>query len=665
MKQKIICKIIKHQPLFVFIFLFYSAFLGAQRLEYTTPQNLDSLKNRFNHETQPSAKAEVLTFICYKYFNYNGGKAKMDSLSKYFDILSKTYPSYLFKGDSVFLYSKIARKNTNDWNLYMRSLNRCSAFIKTEKDDDKIAFLYYYLALAMIRIEDKYNVSQQKNILQNYLLSLHYFQKSNNQYRILNLLTSIADYHKTNNNFRLTNLYLNEAFKQNEIVKSEFHTIQLLYLKSEIALNTLYGDDLDVLDNKKVILSDNGIKTARVALADLKQVLQKSITYKADFYIKSSINSINYLYLHLHNKDSALCYAFKYHHLNILDAYDSTASYGTIGDVYHEFNDYDLALNYMDTCFLRAKKIGEFDFIKSLYANYADIYAKKNDFKKAYEYQKLHVKLNDSLSTAEIENATNEMQIKFETEKHTNQIKQLNNEVKAKESKNKQQRFITYGVILFSALIFLLLFFAFNYYAKRKQIQTEKLIQKAEDQERARLAQDLHDDLGGTLSALKLNVTSKNSNDESTIDILNKAIIDLRSISHKLMPLDFENSGIDKNLQHYISTLNSNNLQFKYLFYGSDAVIKKDKQIIIYRIVLELLNNIIKHSGAKHVSVQGIVFKNKITFTVEDDGKGFNPSKEQEGMGLKNIRQRVDLLKGKISFDSTKNGTTVMFEIPI
>ncbi len=199
----------------------------------------------------------------------------------------------------------------------------------------------------------------------------------------------------------------------------------------------------------------------------------------------------------------------------------------------------------------------------------------------------------------------------------------------------------------------------------------------AQESERKRIAQELHDGLGGFLSALRVMVNRKrNSFDEmgsvaaaetltQVQQKLDTAIKDVRDISHNLMPADFETGNFSNILKEHIIYLNENgNIIFEYFIDEKINRYEKSLLISLYRISLELIRNIQKHSGATKATIQFIVHKDNIQLQVEDNGNGFNENRPK-GIGLNNIQSRVQYHNGKLTIDSGKLGTTFIIEIPI
>ena len=197
----------------------------------------------------------------------------------------------------------------------------------------------------------------------------------------------------------------------------------------------------------------------------------------------------------------------------------------------------------------------------------------------------------------------------------------------------------------------------------------------AQENERARLARDLHDDLGGTLSAIKLNLTAFKSNVNSlseknqqfyaqTIGMIEKACLNLREIAHDLMPKNLEELGIvDALKEQFVSLKQTSKTDYNFIF-DIQKSISTELSLAIYRIIKELINNIEKHSCATKVSVQLLCTDTQITIMCEDNGIGFNSSVQYSGLGLNNINSRINYLNGSIYIDSNKNGSTITIYIP-
>ena len=205
---------------------------------------------------------------------------------------------------------------------------------------------------------------------------------------------------------------------------------------------------------------------------------------------------------------------------------------------------------------------------------------------------------------------------------------------------------------------------------------TENII-TIQEQERKRIAEDLHDDIGATLSALHLHISNIPEQILSGSNILQqfyakslslalKAATDVRGLSHDLLPKDFAELGLFTILQNRIDELNAScNTLFTLITDGKEKELTNIYSVTIYRIINELISNIIHHSQAQIAFIQILINLNELQIIAEDNGIGIPEVKTKNGIGMKNILSRVEFLKGKLNIDSSKKGTTIIINIPI
>jgi two-component system, NarL family, sensor kinase len=289
--------------------------------------------------------------------------------------------------------------------------------------------------------------------------------------------------------------------------------------------------------------------------------------------------------------------------------------------------------------------------------------------------------INRETMNKTIENFTTQ----YETEKKETLLK-----LQTAEIKNKKNLIYLLGSI--SAALLILGFTGYRNYRHRQSVQQLKIselekekqltateaVLKGEEQERTRLAKDLHDGLGGMLSGIKYNLNTMKGNlvmtpdnamaFERSVDMLDSSIQEMRRVAHNMMPEVLVKFGLDTALEQFCSDINqSGALKINYQSMGlKDAVIEQTTAITIYRIVQELINNTIKHAGASTALVQVNKTDGTLSVTVEDNGKGFDTAllSRAKGIGWTNIQHRVDFLKGKLDVQSgAGNGTFVHIEI--
>lgn len=232
------------------------------------------------------------------------------------------------------------------------------------------------------------------------------------------------------------------------------------------------------------------------------------------------------------------------------------------------------------------------------------------------------------------------------------------------------------GMLIETIIISFGLMYRYNSFKKEKEhyalqlekqtLESTKQILLAQEAEQKRIASDLHDELGGNLAAIKMTLQSFDlPAPQLTIvnHLIDNASDNARHIAHNLMPPEFEQAKLVELLSarcQRLSTQQSCNLRFYTS--GRYRYFSKQSELMIYRIFMELANNIVKHSKATEATLQLIYHDEYLELMAEDNGIGIS-EKQHNGMGLRNIRSRVNYLKGSMVVDS-KAGTTIIIQIP-
>lgn len=143
--------------------------------------------------------------------------------------------------------------------------------------------------------------------------------------------------------------------------------------------------------------------------------------------------------------------------------------------------------------------------------------------------------------------------------------------------------------------------------------------------------------------------------------------MEVRNISHDLLPPGLINAGITESINRFLHKIKENsNIDLKFIHQIEKETLTKDLEVQIFRIIQELVNNIIKHSHAQSAAIQIIQNHSKILIIAEDDGIGFDMEINQNGLGINNINNRIASLNGSIVINSLENkGTTVIIEITL
>ena len=217
---------------------------------------------------------------------------------------------------------------------------------------------------------------------------------------------------------------------------------------------------------------------------------------------------------------------------------------------------------------------------------------------------------------------------------------------------------------------------ALNRLKEEQESFSEKII-IAEEEERRRIARDIHDDISGTLSSLRFYTNNHfrqfppESNGEkefrvALVEILEKLATNIRNISHNLMPSDIEEGGLTGSLEQMVMLLNQRSeIIFEFIRTGTDEKLSVESKLSTYRCISELIQNVIKHAQATKVSIQMIEYAGYLQLQVGDNGKGFDMQKKGLGIGLSDVKARLSFLKGEMQIESNKLGTLVILSIPL
>jgi signal transduction histidine kinase len=213
----------------------------------------------------------------------------------------------------------------------------------------------------------------------------------------------------------------------------------------------------------------------------------------------------------------------------------------------------------------------------------------------------------------------------------------------------------------------------------KQQEYATKAVLEAEEAERQRIAQDLHDGVGQMISAAKMNLSAyensvqfKTRDDrlsfQKIISLVDDSCNEVRSVSHNMMPNALLKNSFSSAIQEFINKLDRKALKVHLYTEGLDEKMDANMETVLYRVIQECVNNVIKHSGASTLDISVVKDMTEITATIEDNGNGFDISDPDrlDGIGLKNIRTRIEFLKGSVDFHSASGrGTLVALHVPL
>lgn len=329
------------------------------------------------------------------------------------------------------------------------------------------------------------------------------------------------------------------------------------------------------------------------------------------------------------------------------------------------------------------EEMGDFSMLKKSFQLLYVINEEKGDYKAAFDALNEYVDISDSILTQQSMAQINDLNIKYETSKKEKTIAEQQLSL---TQKNANLRTL---IISLAAIATALLLLAVIYFQRRKTYQQSlitlkkeqdisllKALMTGEEKERNRLARELHDGLGGILAAAQMQISNVETNGQEAektkkqkaAELVSQAAVESRRIAHNLLPETLLRYGLDEALKEYSQSItDSKLLQLDYESVGMQTRLEPGAELSIYRIIQELVNNIVKHSGATEALVQVHQQEGKLSVTVEDNGRGFAPQQNgKTGIGLSNIQSRVSYLNGSLDIRSNRQqGTSVYIEIQL
>lgn len=363
---------------------------------------------------------------------------------------------------------------------------------------------------------------------------------------------------------------------------------------------------------------------------------------------------------------------------SIGDEWEIMRHNSALSEAYLLNNQYEDAHSAAQTTLLLAEKLQSKDKKEIASWVLAQVNAHNGDFETAYQQLSNAYFLKDTLY-----DETNQQQMAFLETMYQTEQKELKIEALEKQRQLHIWLGIAGGIILLTILAFALIRYRLAVSRRKlaeeeaqrleqeKQLVAVQATLDGEAAERTRLAKDLHDGLGSMLSLVKFNLPQVKgdavleavdvSRFQKALGMLDDSIQELRRVAHHMMPESLLRYGLKASLSDFCTAIPIANFHY----FGNETRLPEKLEIMIYRCIHELVNNALKHAQARHINVQLVQEQDRISFTVQDDGIGFNQEQVTEGMGLQNVRQRVAAFQGEMNIYSSEKGTEIHVEIEL
>jgi signal transduction histidine kinase/Tfp pilus assembly protein PilF len=435
-----------------------------------------------------------------------------------------------------------------------------------------------------------------------------------------------------------------------------------------------------------------------------KRALPVALKFKDEYRIAALYTNIAVYYYSLPKKyDSALLYArhteeiFKrigFSQAGLIDSYNLMAR------IYLLRKDFISAKGTAMRALALAPKTGLVYKWKEIYLTLAKAEEGLKNYSSAIDFFKKYDHYRDSTDQVRNTELSNQLNTRYQSEKKQKEINRLELlEVEQQKEINFRNSLIAVAVIAFVFLAIIGFLFYRNMKSKQRLTEKEKEIQvrkinelekdkqlvmtesivRGQEEERSRLAKDLHDGLGGILWGVKSSLSTMKGNMilsgdnlqsfERSLDMLDTSISELRRVAHNLMPEALVKFGLASALRDFCDFVNNSKvIHVIFQQVGHERRLDLSVEVVLYRVANELVNNALKHSRAGEIIIQLNYDDHSLDMTVEDNGVGFDKTilEKTKGSGWPNIQSRIAYIKGTLDIETTPgNGTAVNITIPI
>lgn len=366
---------------------------------------------------------------------------------------------------------------------------------------------------------------------------------------------------------------------------------------------------------------------------------------------------------------------------NLKDSFSLAIAITNLGELYNLTGRFAKATEQFVSSNKIAEAIGFLELAAHNYGQLSEASEKSGNYKEALRFKNNQNQIRDSVFQIAKTKQIEELSTKYETAEKEKQIQQQEFEIR-----RKNLSLLTISALLLSGIIAVYYNFRRRQLRHKQQLEKERMLQQekatkavmqAEEYERRRLAAELHDGVGQILSAARMNLSAFESDSTrltatdreklaKVMGLVDESCNEVRSVSHSMMPGALLKKGLAFAIEDIAGKIDSSVMSTSFYAEGLDERLDTETESMLYRIVQEVINNVLKHSHAKSVDISMVCDDDGIQIMVEDDGQGFDASlAKEEGIGLKNIASRVQYLKGSLEINSVPGkGTVVAIHIP-
>jgi len=368
-----------------------------------------------------------------------------------------------------------------------------------------------------------------------------------------------------------------------------------------------------------------------------------------------------------------------------------------VADLFYKEENYEAATAALSVAYVNAIERENLNYQKEVLDIQRRTFAATGDYQNAYAVMTQLDGVTAQIQAQQQQRINKEMEVQYETLQKEKKITTLEEDKILKAAELEREKTIKNAFLIgFLIILIPILGLLYVYYQKiqtqseltkkqeeinqqkvsaLKQEQELNLIKAAiegQDEERKRIAQELHDSIGGNLAGIKLQMASSNGDSKKYKNIseqLDETYQLVRDISHTLIPKKFKLNAFTDLIHEYIRSISgTGELKVSFHPHPKESINKIDEkvQMELFKIIQELMTNTLKHADAQNVDIHLSLIEEQLTLLFEDNGKGFNIDEQSDGIGFRNIKNRIKELSGSFHLDSkNKRGTVISLEIPI
>ncbi len=606
-----------------------------------------------NKSGKPAAEQRALE-LYKKIFLFNN--VNFDSVLHYSKLLDSASNNLPVEYKAMSLYGLGIYKGKKQPSVAIRDYHKAIKLLTNSNADTLLASIYNGLGICTK------NMADYPLALDYYLKSLRLFEKAGKTKNAAGVLSNIGELYQVKGDLASAKKYILQSMDLN---KKNGNTSY--YLSAAQTLANIYG-----MNNQ----FDSALAIDNMGIAAADSI--GSLSIKSIFY-----NNKGNCYLYSGRFDSA---AYYFNQCLLLDSALGnitymTDNYLTLATLSYMKKEYTLAEKRFGYSILLADSLSNNHMKQQAWNGLADLY-------KATGNQAAEINAKDSAAIVKDRIINEKSEAKIAELKELYEADKKEQTISLQQQRlNNQRLIITAGIVVVILLALLTWLFYRRYKLKKEKELQQTIIQQreeatiniltAEENERKRIAADLHDGVGQLMTAawLNLQVMEKQHNGDEQKELLHKTTLlvgesckEVRQVSHHMMPNALLKKGLVNAVREFTQQIDRSVIAINLQTEGLNKELNSITETILYRVIQECVNNAIKHAAATELDISIQNSTDGIDVLIEDNGKGFNTNftaGQKEGLGLQNIRSRISFLKGTVQWDSSPgNGTVVAIHLP-